>query len=929
MQTLKLIIGLGNLTAPAHQIPASHRSQHSARHRKQAIFIHDVPNHQPPSLSHASVEKNIVIPPMLQDASVGFVSRRQMRQHAWAHRKLYWPSIDKVFRNASDSLHMEVVLLVDATSTLASSMCWDVLINIRLQYPQVACYVVMVAPFDANAPKTLSEQVNVMGLLAEFNALGQKAWLPVNLDTDEPYDIEKLPLWQAAFLQNDVWLKQSTWAYEYLIQRVLNLPKQKIGIETFEQSIAEDFKKLHDKNRKIMLPRLLSLNSTTLRLDAASLEKLLSQVIQTRLMGVLLSADGHENSVQTHDCLRQLGWILDEDTLLLNTLADSPKSYQSIEQEWALRRDFFVKQSHQGSVAWLERIEQLKQQFQKVYDKHFREVGAELYYSVSQARLERTVNSLGAQIENSIWQSCREHLGQFNDLLLNIPAMLAYYKSLQETFELKQRREHEKYLQYKHTSDNWSHQWQNANRKERTRLEQQPLDVCAQVLEAQYVSLCQSKACLFAGKLIESLLEMYQNIMQNVLSIRQLWQDQAALLQGQLTQLQDAFDAHWVNKKFVHGTHEYALQASVSSVEFLCQLMRVDVSEWGDEMLGTWVRRMGEKQGFDALAARLAQEQWQDLVTRIASQMSQRLVGQLLKQDSETLEWVFEERLSELSKAQIQQLTSHAATAMRSSYKFDWLPMGKALWEHNVVDAAVAIVCSSSLQRPEAQAAALWMKEAVKQHQADVCVTAFDCDGQIDVVSMFSAYVPEWRPLKHYYKAYQHATQSDEALLHAHVDGSVKHLRSDAMQLKQRNLDLVRQQVLLAKIAGFVLKTEHGYQLTLRSHQDKPMLSKVFAVADLGQLVEVLPLEVVKILSEQNRLWRQQVGVMDEAKWHQRLDEILENLRQVYIPQGMDLADMDWQDAGRYVVWTRTIQYLRKYWSNESYQTPMASGALF
>lgn len=314
MQTLKLVVSLGGLSVSAAQNlqvadnPISMINAHACK----AILITDEVRYQPPIISQVSDLKIIDIPKISvadtifdsKQLKMRGAARRLLRKHFWQHQALFWSSFDAELAPYSDQHAVSVVLLVDTTNMLASSICWDVLCQIRLHYPHIRCYLVFLV---SQNPQSLNEfeKLNVAALLSEYNGIGQKAWLPCNLDSQTPYAVENIPLWEASFLHELPHKSDVAFDYAPLIEQVVSLPQQKLGMDTFEHLLKEDFPKLSDINKKVMLPRVISLLKASLQMDMTAAQKMMTQTIQVQLLGLLLQPSRVKKSVlQTND-----GWL--------------------------------------------------------------------------------------------------------------------------------------------------------------------------------------------------------------------------------------------------------------------------------------------------------------------------------------------------------------------------------------------------------------------------------------------------------------------------------------------------------------------------------------------------------------------------------------------------------------------------------------------
>ena len=200
--------------------------------------------------------------------------------------------------------------------------------------------------------------------------------------------------------------------------------------------------------------------------------------------------------------------------------------------------------------------------------------------------------------------------------------------------------------------------------------------------------------------------------------------------------------------------------------------------------------------------------------------------------------------------------------------------------------------------------------DTVKRQQAQVSGLASPCLDRIAIVLSSTCYLQEWHGHAALLAAYRHAIKDDKTLWYWHLDGEPAPLRALMAANDVRNRDLIRQQLLLAQVCEHLRFEPHQCVLHLGAQTE----SMAFAVKDLAELVEQIPLPAIRQLLLHHRVLRDEQGWPTHADLPKQLDAVLAGFRKQILPEGVDVADADWQDAGRYVVWARAVQQIKQHW---------------
>ena len=917
MNTLKLILGLGGLAEPnqasmatAHHLPDSHtiwlnssQPRDSASVPPTHLYTHiDFPAFDGAALQANARERGMNIP--LFTPAVCATSRRVARWYFWQHQALLWSACDAVIQQRSANTPVQFMLLIDAGDHLASSMYVDCLYQLRLRYPHARCHVVFLMPHPEQEEMMLKARAGA--LIAELNALGQGTWRPSDLHSKQAYELQQA-LWDSAHVHGLPQYPEISTDWYQVLAHVDALMSTTAAEHPLQAAFQDEQRKRSSKPKEVRLPRFAASMPVSLQLNMGRLHLALQQHVHAHLLQALADTE-HQVPTAALDVVAQ-AWALDEPALLLNVASaeGNVPAPEPIVKEWQKRGDFFIQQARPHDGAWDEQMQKLQANFQKVYEKHFRGMGAELYYSLSQTRMEKWVAQHMLQVEHTMWSDCLTGKVSVAVLLNHFADIHSHYRQLQEHYEIEQRRLVQAIDERRKHWQSIMQTWSTASKRDRVKWQQEyHLNFMNQLLVEWYTWQCEYKAVSFALYFIQSLLPEYQHIQASLQHITAMWQ-KAANKQQQLAHATWVEQQQqWLQQVGVESSHQYLLQPDAQMLQDLMQSWQSQAPTWLEEITSTWMRRLGKFATFEQWQLWLQQGQWQSLPARLAQDCSRQVI-----QEQCTPAWLqaaFATRIAALSHTQWQQLCKHATDTLSRLYQRSIQPLGKVLSEFSSQQDCVTVLYPAALAKHPA--VTQLMEAAAQRAPTPVQGRVSVGEGRIEILLSSTCYLPEWHGHAALTAAYRGCTLEDKALWYWHVDGEIPVLRESLHAAEVRNRDLIRQQLLLAQVCNHVYFFKDRYSI----HLEDGAVDISIAANNLAELVERIPLPIVRKILLRNRALRDGQEMPALKYLHKQLDLSLAEFRKQILPEGVDLAEADWKDAGRYVVWVRAVQHLKQYW---------------
>ena len=284
----------------------------------------------------------------------------------------------------------------------------------------------------------------------------------------------------------------------------------------------------------------------------------------------------------------------------------------------------------------------------------------------------------------------------------------------------------------------------------------------------------------------------------------------------------------------------------------------------------------------------------------------------ILRSEPEMLESILEQRITELDQQQVQYLGKYALSNLAKQFHKLIQPLGHVLTTQYTVNESACLVCAEHIQQHELVTS--WLAQSAQQSLPKAKVLALSGVSGAQFIYASTCYLDEWVDLPDFLQAYRQFNHSDEALLHLHIDGSNAAISVMQKNSINRNRDLIRQHLLLAHASGRLVQESGHYQLQVTNKTQ----ALDFETEQLADVVDVIALDdVQKLVDVHEHMQNEKVFIKDAEQIGNHLEEVLAQIKRESLPMGMALEDADWADAGRYVVWSRAVQHLRKQWLKE------------
>ena len=839
------------------------------------------------------------------------VSRRYSRLLFSQHQDWVWSSVATSLRETAIEPE-SIVLLVDMSDCFANAVWIDCLFGLRERYAQAQFYPVFFLPQMENLT---AEQAAVIGAaVTELSQLSQGKWTPSDISSGENY-CNKTPLWDVAYLQEGP-TEQNAVAVLQLVEALLTLSNvEHNDYGTLRQSLSQEYHKIFQAataKSAQLLPRFASILGICLDLDVKTLEEVLVQQCQSKLLASLSHAGSNQQTYGLEE-LDHLGCVLHETHLHLNTNSCGVNigNWLSVEDEWHQYKQALLSQLEKRSQdSWHDQAEFIAGNLRAYYDKKFREKGVEKYYEHPDARLNKMSKSYVAVIERHFWKSWKNGHSSLSALQEAIEGLIIHYVQKHQEYLLEQEQSID---QVKASAAWWesiSGQWQRANASERAQIEAQyPIEDVAARMEFLFVKRCHYKANVFAERLILSMQPYLLHLQQQLFNATDVCVSDATQMQKSLNATLDNLQNAWFERDGETTHSRYLLQPNKASLQLFADAMREKMDEAAEHLLQLCTASLDDKDNFNVLLNLIDQANWQEEVKA----MSRHTVRGILQQEHELLDKALERRITELEQEQVQHLGQLSLSNLVTQYRSLIQPLGDMLTTQYSTNESACLLCEDKIQKHEL--VSTWLAQCVQQSLPKAKVMSLHGERSLQFVYASTCYLDEWVELADFLNAYRQFKYDEEALLHLHIDGSNEAIETMQKNSINRNRELIRQHLLLALITGRLQESTNEFVLTF----DTTDTALHFETTDLADVVDYISFEHIKQLVDLNEQQRAQKFFSEQAPTLlPKLDEVLNVIKEANLPEGVDLEDADWSDAGRYVVWSRAAHYLRKQWLKNS-----------
>ena len=838
------------------------------------------------------------------------VSRRFARLLFSQHQDWVWSSIVSSLREANVEAH-NIVILIDMADSFASAVWIDCLFGLKARYPQASFYPVFLLPQMENL--AVEEAAVIGAAVTELSQLSQGRWTPTDINTGEDYPCGE-PLWAVAYLQQCPQVQNDT-TFLQLVDAVLTLSN--VGHNdygTLRQTLTQEYQKIlkpsNAKSAKI-LPRFASMLQASLDFDVEALEGLLIEQCESKLLASLTNTVAPEQT-QNLDIatMTALGCVLTHTQLTLDedSCGEHIGVWSELDMDWQQHSATLLQQNLSGN--WLEQAEHIASQLRAVYDKQFRKMGAEKYYEASEMRLNQMAQNHVAYVETQLWHAWQQGRSSLSDLQAAVEGIIIHYVQWHQDFLARQENNIDAIKANATWWENLSGQWQSADKKERALLTKEySLETVAEHMSRLFIERCQYKAHVFAEKMILAMQPYLLDLQQDLHNASEAWLVQATHIQKTLNQTIENQQANWL-KQVIQAMHcRYLLQPNKASLQSLVNHTRNAARLVAPELNADCVNKLAKQNGFAALIEYIQAGSWKESVRVAATKASKSI----LANEPALLAEILEQRITELDQQQVQYLGKYALSNLSKQFRKLIQPLGKVLTTQYAVNESACLACAEHIQQHELVTS--WLAHSAQQSLPKAKVIALNGVNGAQFIYASTCYLDEWVDLPEFLQAYRQFNHSDEALLHLHIDGSNAAISVMQKNSINRNRELIRQHLLLAHASGRLVQEAGHYQLQV-SEKSKAL---DFHTEQLADVVDVIALDdVQKLVDVHEHMQNEKVFIKEAAQIGDQLEEVLAQIKRESLPDGIDLEEADWADAGRYVVWSRAAQHLRKQWLKEA-----------
>lgn len=326
---------------------------------------------------------------------------------------------------------------------------------------------------------------------------------PYNLSVNYPQ-----MLWSQVFCLNSSCLK-STQAHKLpaLITEITDIISFSQEFETEEQKSDSDNIKLDQH-----LP-FSFINTTNLDIHRAKTKNAVKLYLKSSFLQYFIGPKKHEKSKIKINEL-----VIRDDIFLGNQDFFSGKKYMPITEEWNSRAQFIQNQYRSDDFSdWGEIFSWVNENFELIFKKNFRDSGAELFYFLSQSRLEESAEKYLHFTKDRIWKIYRHNTLFTRQLAESVKELVAYYQERMQSFRLSSQ-----VLETQLTTafDEWKElyaTWKDGNRSVRKNIAAQyPIRELIAKNASYYINQCKRLSFQLAIVKLDAFLSKLEHYMQEL-----------------------------------------------------------------------------------------------------------------------------------------------------------------------------------------------------------------------------------------------------------------------------------------------------------------------------------------------------------------------------------------------------------------------------
>ena len=514
-----------------------------------------------------------------------------------------------------------------------------------------------------------------------------------------------------------------------------------------------------------------------------------------------------------------------------------------------------------------------------------------------------------AFVETQMWHAWQQGHGSLSDLQAAVEGIIIHYVQWHQDFLMQQENNIDAIKACATWWEDLSGQWQRADKKERNLLAKEySLDTVADHMSRLFIERCKYKANLFAEKMILAMQPYLLDLQQNLYNASEAWLLQATQIQKNLNQTLDSQQTNWLEQVVQAMHYRYLLQPNKASLQALVNATRNAARDAAPAVNAICASSLAKQGGFGQLIAFIQAGKWQADVHAAAVEVAKNI----LHNEPEMMENILEQRITELDQQQVQYLGKYALSNLTKQFHKLIQPLGNVLTTQYTVNESACLACAEHIQQHELVTS--WLAHSAQQSLPKAKVIPLKGVNGAQFIYASTCYLDEWVELPAFLQAYRQFNHSDEALLHLHIDGSNAAITVMQKNSINRNRELIRQHLLLAHASGRLVQEAGHYQLQV-TEKSKAL---DFNTEQLADVVDYIGLDdVQKLVDVHEHMQSEKVFIQEAEQIGNHLEEVLAQIKRESLPEGVDLEDADWADAGRYVVWSRAAQQLRKQWLKE------------
>ena len=845
---------------------------------------------------------------------------------------------DAVAKHVGQAHPFKLHVLAHLGHSPDSALLVDMLGQLRLHYPDAPLTVYAYLP-DAQQPGVLATDLaGAYAGLLELQGLARRVWQPDAL-VGKDNDAAPTRWFDACYLQTAVANpadKPTADIFARFIWEHLNtVPENHTTAGQIEADLhheALQIGKNAHKQQFHLLPRYATLFQAALNIDQHQYTKCYAYECARQLSLGLLYANwqpghGFDEQIAAGSALHETdlldsGWLLSEEHLLLNRSIDpmQPSPPEPIAEEWLQRAVYFTKNlNHAPNEAWDSQFDQLRSLYQKVYDKNFRGHGVDLFYSLSESRLEALAQQYLTRLEQGLihwWQTSACPL----DLLPQTIQTIIRYHERQATASQASQSDQSRQVRFVlEELDRIKTEWQKANKKEKAAFANKyPWPFINDLLAKAYTAQTMVKATVFAEQLVYTTNQQLHALLHQIEAALKPIQQRAQYYQQQLQQLMTEKGPHGYQYSIQAAMANFALQPDDVSLKSVTLAAHEPLEQQRTaiikQLTAGWDKGADWTQVQEALTGATLQQALQSA--------SSQLVEQLLGQPASRVALLYR-RLDALSDTDSQVLGKQLQQTVSRQYQHSLAaqPLGHLLTAQHRQAHYRALIVSSQAPIPASIRSRLQgIGTALTTTPPKTSVFAKNVGGISYWVSE-TFYLSEWPQLAKLKTAYQNylaAAPDTPARLALHIEGDEALFGQKKFLLDGLNLEFIREQLLRGEVLGAIqasAPTGAPQQLVLISLDPSSgtMQEQRLSASDFIQAVDALPIGDLQRLVHTNNHLQQSISAETFANRAQPiLEQRLLQIKDLCMPPGLPLEQANWQQAGKYVVWSRAAANVLK-----------------